>query len=72
MAVEAGVGYVQNDVDSATDPDATLSTYAQVRYYPIPAVCMVPEIGYVDYMDDETGETEGSMMYVGAKWQINF
>ncbi|MBU0993621.1 MAG: hypothetical protein KJ737_14085 [Proteobacteria bacterium] len=72
MAIEAGAGYVQHDVDSAKDPDGTLAVYAQLRYTPIPAVCMVPEVGYVDNMDDETGATEGSKIYVGAKWQINF
>lgn len=72
LAVEGGIGYVQNDVDSAKDPDATMAVYAQLRYTPVKEVCIVPEIGYVDYMDDAAGETQGSKYYAGAKWQINF
>lgn len=72
FAVEAGVGYVQNDVDSAKDPDATMAVYAQLRYTPVKEVLIIPEVGYVDYMDDKAGETQGSKLYAGAKWQINF
>ena len=72
MVVEGGASYVQHDVDSAKDPDGTMLLYAQVRLFPHPSVCIVPEIGYIDYMDDASGADEGALMYAGAKWQINF
>ena len=72
IAVEGGGSYVQHDVDSAKDPDGTMLLYAQVRVFPHPSVCIIPEIGYIDYMDDASGADEGALMYAGAKWQINF
>lgn len=72
MTAEFGAGYVQSDVRSAKDPDAAVGVYAQLRYSPISAVLITPEIGYVDYLDNNQGADEGSSIYAGAKWQINF
>jgi hypothetical protein len=32
----------------------------------------VPEVGFVDYMDNNAGDDQGYEWYAGMKWQINF
>ena len=37
-----------------------------------PGVYLLPEVGYIDYMDDRAGADQGYKWYAGAKWQIDF
>jgi hypothetical protein len=37
-----------------------------------PGVNIIPEVGYVDKMDNAAGVDEGYQWYAGAKWQIDF
>jgi hypothetical protein len=37
-----------------------------------PGVYLVPEIGYIDFLDDVNGNDEGDQIYGGAKWRIDF
>jgi hypothetical protein len=36
-----------------------------------PGIYFIPEVGYY-YMDNITGNDQGSQWYVGVKWQIDF
>jgi hypothetical protein len=35
-------------------------------------VCVTPEIGKLDFMEDSAGKDEGDVTYYGAQWKINF
>jgi len=69
FALEAGVGYVETELDmaNAVDDDAT-SYYFQAPITLAPGVFIVPEIGVIDYKQ----ATQDEITYYGAKWQINF
>ncbi|MCG8567507.1 MAG: hypothetical protein MI747_20740, partial [Desulfobacterales bacterium] len=68
ISLEAGVGYaeMEEDVDNSKEDDV-VSYYIQAPLTLAPGVVIVPEIGVVDYKQDQEDIT-----YYGAKWQINF
>jgi hypothetical protein len=72
LLFEAGAGYRSDDNDAASNEDEAWSAYLQAVVTLAPGVYLVPEVGYFDFMDDNTGETEGHRWYAGAKWQIDF
>jgi hypothetical protein len=73
VTVEAGVGYDSQDLDVAgAKKDDTVCYYVNTTYYIADTVFVVPEIGYFDYMENNTGADQGSSLYFGAKTQINF
>ncbi|RJP75950.1 MAG: hypothetical protein C4522_19640 [Desulfobacteraceae bacterium] len=72
VTVELGVGYDTNDLDGSAEKDETICYYVNTTYSFADGVFIVPEIGYFDYMDDNTGADEGNKLYFGAKTQINF
>lgn len=70
---EVGAGYRSDEPDvSGTDEDESWEAYGQVVLTLAPGVFLVPELGYIDFMDDTAGNDQGSQFYAGAKWQINF
>jgi len=75
LRFETGVGYRVDNADGApgySQKDDALTVYAQCMITMAPGVNVIPEVGYIDYMDDRTGNNEGYQWYAGAKWQIDF
>jgi hypothetical protein len=69
----AGLGGVSYKVDvSGAKRDNAMSYYFNAPINITRTAFVVPEIGYFDNMKDGAGESEGSVFYMGAKWQINF
>ena len=75
MAIEGGVGYESNEDDISgpgDDEDETLAFYAHLNWQPAPGVSIIPEIGYIDLMDNRFGTEEGDSTYFSIKWQVDF
>jgi hypothetical protein len=74
LRFEAGGGYRNDDADdvSGIDKDEMWNAYAHLMITLAPGVYVIPEVGYVDYMDSVTGADQGNEWYAGAKWQIDF
>lgn len=72
VALEAGIGYVSTELDDADDEDEAMAYYVQATFTLAGGVIIVPEIGYLDAMDDMSGNDEGDELYYGMKFQINF
>ena len=74
LTFEAGYGYLSHDSDAvaATEKDETMTYYANCTINIAPGFFIVPEVGVIDYMDDNTGADEGKLTYAGLKTQINF
>jgi hypothetical protein len=71
---EIGGGYRNDDADvDGVDNAESWEVYGQVVLTLAPGVFLVPEVGYIDFMDNpDTDEDAGYRWYAGAKWQINF
>ena len=79
LQLEAGVGYINGEVDTApgvTVTDDTMAYYVNAVITLAPGVYIIPEIGMYDFGDLEvTGQAdtdEGEFLYYGAKFQIDF
>jgi hypothetical protein len=73
MAIEGGVGFESHELDlNNAKEDETLAVYAHLNYTAAPGVSIIPEIGYIDLMDNAAGNEEGDKTYVSVKWQIDF
>lgn len=73
LAFEAGIGYVSAELDTdASNEDDAMAYYLQATITLAKGVCIVPEIGMLDYLDNAGGVDEGDVFYYGMKWQINF
>ena len=70
--ISLGAGLEQSDNDDLDDADAAMSAYALYNYEMAKNLCLVPEVGMIDYMEDGMGNTEGQRIYFGAKLQANF
>lgn len=67
LSLEAGYGYMETEYDDEDGEDVA-SYYLQAPVTLAPGVIIVPEVGMVDYQEDDQDE----ITYFGAKWQINF
>lgn len=74
LTFEAGLGYLSHDSDAAaaTEDDETMAYYANCTVNIAKGFFIVPEVGVIDFMDDNTGADEGTLTYAGLKTQINF
>jgi hypothetical protein len=73
FTVEAGYGYTTNEADQPGAGDnPTQAYYIQTIITLAKGVYIVPEIGVVDLMTTAGGADEGSVIYYGAKTQIDF
>jgi hypothetical protein len=71
--LEGGWGYENHENDaSGYSEDEAWAAYAQVVIHLAPTVALVPEVGYIDYMDNNQGVDEGNRTYGTIKWQIDF
>ncbi len=73
LSFEAGGGYRADRTDEGFDRDSSpWVIYLQSVIQLAPGVFVIPEVGYYDLDNDETGDEAGSVWYLGGKWQINF
>ena len=72
IGLEAGVGYICSELDDADEKDEAMAYYVQATFTLASGVTIVPEIGFLDAMDDMSGNDEGDELYYGMKFQINF
>ncbi len=73
MKLELGVGQVTHTPGTTgADPDGTMAYYAQASIALADGFFIVPEIGGYNFGEDSAGADQGSMTYLGAKWQMNF
>jgi hypothetical protein len=73
LKFEVGAGYRNDDSDiSGQDEDEMWQIYGQAVITMAPGVYIIPEVGYLDKMDNAAGVDEGYQWYAGAKWQIDF
>lgn len=72
IIAETGLGYIVHDLSGAVEKDETMSGYLNLQCRINEYFTVVPELGFVDYMEDNGGTDEGKKLYVGAKWQIDF
>jgi hypothetical protein len=73
LKFEAGAGYRSDEPDfNGVDADEMWQIYGQAVITLAPGVFLVPEVGYLDKMDNFAGDDEGYQWYAGAKWQIDF
>ncbi|MBW2041041.1 MAG: hypothetical protein JRI76_03315, partial [Deltaproteobacteria bacterium] len=52
--------------------DETAAFYVQAVLKPAKGVKIIPEVGFVDYMEDAAGADEGDNTYFGAQWRVDF
>jgi len=74
VGLEAGYGYLVNSYDSSisSNDDPAQNFYFQVPLTLADGVFVIPEVGIYDYMENAAKAKEGSITYIGAKFQINF
>ena len=74
LAFEGGIGYRYDKLDANVDEDKNTRTqaYIQALWTMAPGVYLMPEIGYIDWGKNTADDDQGSTMYLGAKWQIDF
>ena len=70
--VEGGLGYRSSANDTYEEDNADMVYYINCKINMAENVFVVPEISMFDYGKDQDDNDEGTAMYVGAKWQINF
>lgn len=68
LTLEAGYGYIHDELDDADVTDMAQSYYLQAAITLAPGVTVTPEVGMIDQR--ETGNTED--LYFGAVWAIAF
>ena len=73
LAFEAGLGYRKDATDGGGPRNtAPMAIYLQSVITLAPGVFIIPEVGYYDYDNNADGDDAGTLIYGGAKWQINF
>lgn len=66
-----GFGYVAADHDGLEDPDATMTYFVQYKLKIGEYLCMIPEVGMINYMEDGMGNEEGAITYFGASFRAD-
>jgi hypothetical protein len=71
-SLKTGFGYSGSDMDTLDEADGASTGYFQVTRKLAKDVILVPEVGFINDMEDGMGNIEGSRTYFGAKLQMNF
>ncbi len=75
-SIEAGYGYESCELDTdGADAETVWQAYVNATINIVPGFFIVPEVGYASYDYDNGGgpiDPNPNLLYVGAKWQINF
>ncbi|MCF7920708.1 MAG: porin [Candidatus Cloacimonetes bacterium] len=69
-ALTIGGGYVMDDIDYLEDPDATMCLFGQYKLM-LGNICLMPEFGMFDYMEDGMGEKQGAVTYFGTQLRVS-
>jgi hypothetical protein len=73
LSFEGGFGYRNDNTDGFdTRNTSPWAAYVQSVIALAPGVYVIPEVGYYDYDNNAAGNDQGSLFYLGGKWQINF
>lgn len=73
LRLEAGAGYRYDDNSCFKKTSHVWNAYLQVAYMVAPSFTVTPEVGYLDFgKNAKSGENQGSLWYIGAKWQMDF
>jgi maltoporin len=73
LSFEGGFGYRNDNTDGGAERNTSpWAVYLQSVIALAPGVYIIPEVGYYDYDNDAAGDDQGSLFYLGGKWQINF
>ncbi len=67
-----GAGYTADEADAALETDAQAALFVNYTSQIAKGFKIVPEITYIDFLDDAAGATEGTVVLVGAKFQMDF
>jgi hypothetical protein len=72
LKFELGSGFREDDADiKGLDALQGWESYLQAVVTMAPGVYLIPEVGYIDYMELDNKDL-GYAWYAGAKWQIDF
>jgi hypothetical protein len=76
ISFEVGAGMADYDTDAAGADDTTpWAVYGNATIQLAPGVWIIPEVGYFDNDDlpiDANDNDAGDLLYIGAKWQVDF
>ena len=72
LRFEAGYGQAEYDLDDSANEDEVAAYYVQATITFAKGVFIVPEIGVIDFKDDQYDRDEGKTTYYGLQWQIRF
>lgn len=76
MSFEGGFGYINTNPDDAPstrdEETSQWEVYVQGVFQLAPGMFIIPEVGYIDLGNNFLDAEQGSTIYAGAKWQINF
>ena len=72
LSMNTGVGYTVGDNDAWSEKDDQVSVFVNATYAVNKYLQIVPEVSYFDYLDDESGNSEGNELVAGVRWNIHF
>ena len=76
LSFELGGGYQVNDPNDAPnnfdEKTKAYSVYLNSTIALAPGVFIIPEVGMLAFGNTPQDEDQGSLFYIGGKWQINF
>ena len=74
ISFELGYGTNKHENDLWSNDDKTQAYYVNttLTIAKSSVFFIVPELGVIDFMDNNSGHPEGTITYFGLKWQINF
>jgi hypothetical protein len=72
--LELGYGYISGETDAtgADEKDEATMMYINSPINLAGGVLLTPEIGVIDYKDDNEGNAEGKETFYGLVWKISF
>jgi len=70
--ITAGGGYATSSSDNLDDNDTGMSVFLQGNFKLHEQLSLIPEVGMIDDMEDGMGCKEGSGIYFGTKFQMDF
>jgi len=75
LSFELGGGYMVNDpkdADILDEKTEGYSVYLNSTIALAPGVFIIPEVGMLSFGNNPADQDQGSLFYIGGKWQINF
>lgn len=73
LRFEAGAGYRYDDNGYFKKTSRIWNVYLQAAYMVAAGLTVTPEVGYLDFgKNAKSGQNQGRLWYLGAKWQMDF